>query len=1101
MSGSQTTAAQPVTPGTWIDQSINGMQYKVLLPANYDPSIKYPTLLYLHALDMGLYPDSLVSAANNWFNTTAFRTAHPSIIVMPLLDQSTDQSGQTINWGGVSTASTAGELNAIAALKQVLAKYSTDASRVYVTGNSMGGIGTEDMLIKFNAYTGTEGRIFAAGLALAGADYGQGYPQPNQSVVTALKNVPFWAIHGAQDTQVRPTFDQNLYAAEQAIGGVMKYTQDASLGHDVWDTYYPQTGPNSPLSWLYSQSSKGVVTPSPNNTVVLAGSTAAITDAAGNKWTIVNGAVQENGKAAGVSSNVIEIAYVDGAVWQENASKLWWKWDGSAWSGNGTATSPLPAPPPTESANATVVLAGSTAAIIDAAGNKWTIVNGAVQKNGAAAGYTANVKEIAYVNHAVWQENTSNLWWKWDGSAWSGNGTATSPLPAAATTQTTATTSAVVPTESANATVVTTGSTAAIVDASGNKWTIVNGAVQENGKAAGYTANVKELAYVNHTVWQENASNLWWSWNGTGWSGGNGTATSPLPANGTTTSGGTTTTTGNTTMPGTRDPSQIPFASDSVFNLPIGSGAKWTYNAQLAGAKIFINTAGNYNENIWTGTASDPLVTITNTATAGGTPGTFKVHIPVGAVPAGGSDQTFTVDDTTTHTWYSFGGFNWTGSNTATARQGSGESDYGSGIQVDNSNWDQGVGTLRQSDLDAGAIHHMLRIELPTSMLLSYSSSAYQLAPNAWPQTQEDGFGPQNYTGTVPYGVTLGIASTAVEPAAVAANAGADMLWHALRNHGAMIRDSGGSGNTVIFQTDQNVNFNDPLIQGMIQYGSQIMSQVQILANQGPNSVNGGGTPIVPLIPNPSDLPTGTSTTGGTTTKPVASPNDTLVHAGATTSITDAAGNKWTITASDQVAVNGTVDATTARVTELAYVDGVVWQENADKLWWGKSNPAASWSPSSGTSTSPLPAPVTLSASQGDVTVTQSQIQVVATAGTRMLFIKGSGDTIAVSGGTNTITDTGQGNTYVLPIAGKGSDVFTSNVFNNNDWLDLRPALAATSWNGVASSLPNYLHVTNTAQGAAVSIVPSGSGSGSVIATIQGASNTTLTSLLAHSLT
>ncbi|MBS0640236.1 MAG: hypothetical protein JSS43_10210, partial [Proteobacteria bacterium] len=32
---------------------------------------------------------------------------------------------------------------------------------------------------------------------------------------------------------------------------------------------------------------------------------------------------------------------------------------------------------------------------------------------------------------AVWQENTSKLWWKWDGTTWPGAGTATSPLPAA----------------------------------------------------------------------------------------------------------------------------------------------------------------------------------------------------------------------------------------------------------------------------------------------------------------------------------------------------------------------------------------------------------------------------------------------------------------------------------------------------------------------------------------------------------------------------------------------------------------------------------------------------------------------------------------------
>ena len=170
----------------------------------------------------------------------------------------------------------------------------------------------------------------------------------------------------------------------------------------------------------------------------------------------------------------------------------------------------------------------------------------------------------------------------------------------------------------------------------------------------------------------------------------------------------------------TRDPSQTPFASNSVFNLPLGLDAQWQYNAQLAGAGVFVNTENsNYNENIYTGTASDPLVTVTNTAGAGGTPGTFQVHIPAGASGTGGSDRTLSVDDTTTGTWYGFGGFTWTGSNSATVRQGSGESDTGSGIEVDGSNWDQGVGTLRQSDLQAGTINHMLRMELPTSMLQS----------------------------------------------------------------------------------------------------------------------------------------------------------------------------------------------------------------------------------------------------------------------------------------------------------------------------------------------------------------------------------------------
>jgi hypothetical protein len=221
-------------------------------------------------------------------------------------------------------------------------------------------------------------------------------------------------------------------------------------------------------------------------------------------------------------------------------------------------------------------------------------------------------------------------------------------------------------------------------------------------------------------------------------------------------------------------------------------------------------------------------------------------------VPSAGGDGPLSVDDTTTHTWYSFGGFQWTGPNSALASQGSGESDTGSGIEVANSNWDEGVGTLRQSDVARGSVNHMLRVEMSADMLASYTSDTNQLAPYAWPQISEDGFavsgsGGTAYSGTVPYGVTIGIPALAQEPAAVAANPGADLLWKALQDHGAMIRDSGGSGNTVIFQADQDVSPGDPVIQGMQQLGQQVMQYAMILTNQGPDSINGGGTPIIPM--------------------------------------------------------------------------------------------------------------------------------------------------------------------------------------------------------------------------------------------------------------
>ena len=93
-----------------------------------------------------------------------------------------------------------------------------------------------------------------------------------------------------------------------------------------------------------------------------------------------------------------------------------------------------------------------------------------------------------------------------------------------------------------------------------------------------------------------------------------------------------------------------------------------------------------------------------------------------------------------------------------------------------------------------------------------------------------------------------------------------------------------------------------------------------------------------------------------TTPSVSASANNTVVVAGSGAAIVDASGNKWTITSSGQIAVNGVSDTTTASVKELAYVGSTIWQENAANLWWGKTSPTASWSPNAGTATSPLPA-------------------------------------------------------------------------------------------------------------------------------------------------
>ena len=140
-----------------------------------------------------------------------------------------------------------------------------------------------------------------------------------------------------------------------------------------------------------------------------------------------------------------------------------------------------------------------------------------------------------------------------------------------------------------------------------------------------------------------------------------------------------------------------------------------------------------------------------------------------------------------------------------------------------------------------------------------------------------------------------------------------------------------------------------------------------------------------------------------------------MILAGSKAAITDATGNSWSIDGSGRVAVKGVADPSTANVTTLAYVNKAIWQQNTAGSWWGESAPNAGWNPGTGTMTSPIAGLVTLPNSQSSITVTGNNAMLVATgAATTMVFIKGSGDTVALSDGKETITDTGSSNTYIV---------------------------------------------------------------------------------------
>lgn len=85
-----------------------------------------------------------------------------------------------------------------------------------------------------------------------------------------------------------------------------------------------------------------------------------------------------------------------------------------------------------------------------------------------------------------------------------------------------------------------------------------------------------------------------------------------------------------------------------------------------------------------------------------------------------------------------------------------------------------------------------------------------------------------------------------------------------------------------------------------------------------------------------------------------ASADKAVIRAPTDAILVDAAHNLWGIDARAVITVNGIEDATSAGVVELAFVGGLMWQENGNNLWWSKTSPSAAWLPPAGTSTAPL---------------------------------------------------------------------------------------------------------------------------------------------------
>ena len=186
------------------------ISYLLYLPDGYgqDPQQQWPLVLYLHGSDVwGDNPEDLTASGLPRLLTSTLN--FPAIVLSP-------QASEDKVWWGAQLD----EVNAL--LDHVQATYPVDAKRIYLTGPSMGGFGAWALAMR-------SPRRFAAVVPVAGGWDSERDIVPRN--ICAIKDVPIWVFHGAQDDIVLPKKAQLMVNALKKCGVDVRFTLYPEANH------------------------------------------------------------------------------------------------------------------------------------------------------------------------------------------------------------------------------------------------------------------------------------------------------------------------------------------------------------------------------------------------------------------------------------------------------------------------------------------------------------------------------------------------------------------------------------------------------------------------------------------------------------------------------------------------------------------------------------------------------------------------------------------------------------------------------------------------------------------------------------------------------
>lgn len=221
------------------------LPYRILFPENYDRSKKYPLILFLHGGgERGNDNEKQLTHGAKLFLTEDSRKNFQAIVIVPqcamesywaaaLLDRTTTPFTITIDYSKPEPA----ELqSSIALVKKITKEEAVDKKRIYITGLSMGGMGTYEAVYRYP-------KLFAAAMPICGAGDVAKYDK-------RVTKVPFRVFHGAVDAVVDVTNSQQMVEKLKSLNASVLYTEYPNVNHNSWDNAFAES---DFLSWMFSK--------------------------------------------------------------------------------------------------------------------------------------------------------------------------------------------------------------------------------------------------------------------------------------------------------------------------------------------------------------------------------------------------------------------------------------------------------------------------------------------------------------------------------------------------------------------------------------------------------------------------------------------------------------------------------------------------------------------------------------------------------------------------------------------------------------------------------------------------------------------------------